>query len=236
MLLVVDGVVPGGQAADGLAAGRTWNEPRAPSRRSSGGLAALCRRSADARSIKKAGGPIWPTARGLLGGGVTAASSARGGHRSPAIGSAGRRGDGAEEQLVPHSEAASWRAGHGGRRSTGRGVYAPPLTAVNATDDVAAALGRRPGLARSLAIRVEQRVEGSCGSSSRSACPSLHIESGRYSDTGMAGKTTPPGAHPHAGRATGREGPRPVRAAVPRNVFGSRSCHYYRDTARSPAR
>ena len=95
---------------DGGRAGHA-NEPRARLRRWSGWASRLVVSSWSAwragKGIKKAGGPIWPTARGLSGRRSCRLRLARDGHRSPARGDADRRRRVPEDAVHRHSEGPS---------------------------------------------------------------------------------------------------------------------------------
>src|SRR5439155_1711637 len=85
------------------------------------------------QSIKKAGGPIWPTARGSLGGGPAAFLLARDGRKSPAVVGAERRDAVAGVAERSHSESTFIRAGQGWRGPRAGGeLYATASADVNA--------------------------------------------------------------------------------------------------------
>ena len=100
-------------------------------------------------------GPIWPTARGSLGGRPCRLRLARDGHRSPAIDGADRRDRRPEEQVIHlHSESASNEPDEGGRSARRRGVYPPRRRRVNSDRRLCRQPdSRRGGAARRISSR-----------------------------------------------------------------------------------
>jgi hypothetical protein len=128
-------------------------------------IAARCGRR---RSIKKAGGPIWPTARGLSGRRSCRLRLARDGRRSPAIDGADRRGRASEGRHRSHSEVSSCERARAGDLHTGgqsRRVMRVVSTTTNdgggsGTDDVAVRQGTRCGGGRRSRRRDPRMVRG----------------------------------------------------------------------------
>ena len=100
---------------------------------SSVGLAALVSRTARSgrEGIKKAGGPIWPTALVRPEGGPAACGLARDGHRSPVCSATGRRKASGEERLRHHSEPPPHELDPRPRHASRTGVYPGRGTSVN---------------------------------------------------------------------------------------------------------